>query len=399
MNDPTRSASESGAPPPHRPQPSAADVLDAINTNNNNTGSAIQTLTNTMTTFLTALQPLLAFTAVAASNSTPAPTPASPTPTPAPTRESRLPPGIKPPTPKEYSGNMKDALTWTTATEATLAFANWDMNAPQVVQYAASFLTGRALRWWHGCCNTATASSSPLAASGGFSNWSEFATALVNALGEFRPRDRARDRLYNLRQTSSVHKYTEEFSDLAKRLPNSHWEDLSYFYFKGLKSDVQKLMVGRYDDDATWSDLAALAAHCDDITYNSRSRPRSTPGSYPANPPSSSTATPMDLGNINASTSRRSPSVSRSATSRSPSPAPRSSSFASASASTAPRSGTPARRRPPPLTPEIRAQCLKEGRCFRCREKGHTSDKCTAFKSFPPSSRGSSRSTSPARKN
>jgi hypothetical protein len=36
----------------------------------------------------------------------------------------------------------------------------------------------------------------------------------------------------------------------------------------------------------------------------------------------------------------------------------------------------------PKLTPELRAQCIKEGRCFKCREQGHLSGECR--KVFPP---------------
>ena len=290
MHDPR---SGSSAPGDAR-QPTAADVLDTINASNANTANAIQTLTITMTNFLAALQPFIAFSVVASSPPT-----SSPTSAPA---QSPLPPGIKPPTPKQYSGNMKDALTWTTATAATLAFANWDMHAPQVVQYAASFLTGRALRWWHGCCNTALASSSPLAASGGFANWSEFATALTTALGESHPRDRARDRLFNLRQTSSVNKYNEQFSDLAQRLPNTHWEDLSYLYRMGLQPAIRELMLGRYSDTDTWSQLAKLAATCDttpstlpSVTFPAPLPPTLPPPLPPLTTPTTLTTCPRPL--------------------------------------------------------------------------------------------------------
>ena len=168
------------APPADRP-PTAAEVIEVIKTTNAKTSNAIHTLTTTMNNFLAALQPLLAFVAVSATNPTAAVNSVA-----SPTRESPFPPGIKPPTPKQYSGNMKEAITWqaiaTTATAATLTFANWDMHTPQVVQYASTFLTGHALRWWQGCCNTALASYSPLAASGGFAYWSELSTALTTAL-------------------------------------------------------------------------------------------------------------------------------------------------------------------------------------------------------------------------
>ena len=34
----------------------------------------------------------------------------------------------------------------------------------------------------------------------------------------------------------------------------------------------------------------------------------------------------------------------------------------------------------PKLTPEEREKCIREGRCFKCREKGHNSNNCQKFK-------------------
>ena len=76
----------------------------------------------------------------------------------------------------------------------------------------------------------------------------------------------------------------------------------------------------------------------------------------------------MDLGNVNSSSSRHK--------------------------STDIHSSAPARLRPPPLTPELRDLCMREGRCFRCREKGHTSSQCTAFVNFEDSWASTSASSS-----
>ena len=91
--------------------------------------------------------------------------------------------------------------------------------------------------------------------------------------------------------------------------------------------------------------------------------PTSAPTSDYSDMPSTSDPTPMDLGNVNSSSSCH-------------------------------RSSAPARRRPPPLTPEIRDQCIREGRCFRCREQGHSSHECTAFVNFDDSWASASSSSS-----
>ena len=41
-------------------------------------------------------------------------------------------------------------------------------------------------------------------------------------------------------------------------------------------------------------------------------------------------------------------------------------------------------KRPKKLTPEERDKCFKEGRCLRCREKGHMAASCTTYTNLPP---------------
>ena len=36
------------------------------------------------------------------------------------------------------------------------------------------------------------------------------------------------------------------------------------------------------------------------------------------------------------------------------------------------------------LTPEERDKCFKEGRCLRCRKKGHMAASCTTYTNLPP---------------
>ena len=40
--------------------------------------------------------------------------------------------------------------------------------------------------------------------------------------------------------------------------------------------------------------------------------------------------------------------------------------------------------RPKKLTPEEWDKCLKEGRCLRCRKKGHMAASCTTYTNLPP---------------
>ena len=40
--------------------------------------------------------------------------------------------------------------------------------------------------------------------------------------------------------------------------------------------------------------------------------------------------------------------------------------------------------KPKKLTPEERDKCFKEGRCLRCRKKGHMATSCTTYTNLPP---------------
>ena len=42
------------------------------------------------------------------------------------------------------------------------------------------------------------------------------------------------------------------------------------------------------------------------------------------------------------------------------------------------------KEQPQKLTPEERNKCFKEGRCLRCRQKGHMASACTTYTTAPP---------------
>jgi hypothetical protein len=332
-----------------------------------NVEGAFGQLGNTLTTILTLLNTLVLNSSVNATANASATAPAP--------MPHVLPPGVKPPTPDSFDAAQRPLVaTWLTTTEATLRLAGHNLNAPDTILYVSSFLRRRAADWYTMRCSGCT--NEHLKPYGGFSTWAEFAHAFLHDLGEDQPRDRARERLIALRQTTSVLNYGERFVNAIKFLPDMHWEDQRFYYLRGLKPGIQQMLAGKYADQDRWPALHEQAMKCDNFRVPGLNPRSFSPSSYSTSAASSS-STPMDLGNVNAHGRPKSPTQ---------------------------RPSTPCRLKP--LTPEEREDLRRKNACFRCRQAGHTSATCpvysqppynqTKFKSGPPS-RKSSRSPSPAR--
>lgn len=330
------------------------------------TARAFNEVQVTLSSLVTLMNTLLAShavvaTAPAASASTAAPVPSSAT-----DQVHRLPPGVKAPTPEPFDAKDKRLVpAWLSVTESALRLAGHAMDSG-TIHYVSAFLKGRAADWFK---LKRAAAPDNLKASGGFTSWSDFASVFEKELGDAKPRDKARERLTALRQVTSVLSYGEKFVDAISKLPDMFWEDIRFFYLRGLKPEIQQMMAGKYDDTARWDDLHALAMQCDSIR---------APG-FPCSDNASrltfasrNHATPMDLGNMQSSSSR---SQSPSRPNLRPSSPHRPSSTA---------------HKLLPLTDAEREELRRKGACFRCRQVGHTSHNCPKYKT-------PSRTVSPAR--
>lgn len=292
---------------------------------------------------------------------------------------SKLPPGVKPPVPTTFDGAKKEEVTtWLSQTRATLQLANFRMDA-STVAYAASFLTGRAAKWWKTCVATAP---DHLKASGGFDTFEEFANKMKSSIGVPAPETKAREQLFKLRQLTSVVDYGEKFVDIIKELPNRDWRDLRFDYLHGLKLDIQEMLTGKIDDDTPWEEIHELARQCDELRMQQRTSRFHHP-KFPSTPRSG--PTPMDLDNLNVKTPSRPASPASTSRHRATTPPPRRPSMLLS---------TSAKLKP--LTPETREECRVKNLCFRCRQPGHISTNCPKKDNLRP---GFSRNVSPARKN
>ena len=270
---------------------------------------------------------------------------------------SNLPKAAKAPVIENYNGSVKLLRPWLNRTRGILIMLGFDLNQPFTVVYAASFLTGPAQSWY----NSEADRAKTYKESAGFATFDDFASALSAKMGDPDPESKARDRLANLRQTTSVKAYADDFHRIITHLPNRHPDDLCHDFKRGLKPRIRELLVGRITPNMTWHDIRDLAYQMDDAVMshrNVRDHSRTFSSEHRDNRPDD----PMDLGNVTTSRGR---SLSRSQSpSRYPTPG-RSNTSSSTS-------------RIPKLTPEIRAHLMANNGCFRCRKEnaGHTAINC-----------------------
>lgn len=221
-------------------------------------------------------------------------------------------------------------------------------------------------------------------------SWTEFRSAF---LFRFSPSDTsriARLKLHTVEQRSSVADYNAAFFNQMELIHDMSAADQVMQYILGLKQNIRN-DVDR-ENPTTLTDAMHLAQRDDTRMYNlnrythNHMKSRSGYGGGRSNNSYQQTS-PMELGSmdsedtygeeeqkydveldqLNAFMRRNGPS--RPSNSR---PTPPSS------------SGAPLTK----LTPEEREKCVREGRCFRCRQTGHQSRECPKY---PSSSTGGSR--------
>ena len=248
---------------------------------------------------------------------------------------------FRPANPPEVNG-PKDVETFLTQMRTFLYLSEINPTSQTAVAVASQFLRGDTASWF--------ASKQKLYndIAGGFGTFNDFAAGLRIATGIRDPVKTARENLANARHRTSVAKYREDFSKWQAYLPVE--SSTAHAFYRGLKDDIRLLLVGKcsYTVDS-WERIADLAEEMDREKFHARGTTSYRPSATPSGP------VPMDLGVVEAKTSYP--------RSRSSSPAPRPSTPGS----------RPALKR---LTDADRDQLRKEGRCFKCREKGHVSADC-----------------------
>lgn len=192
----------------------------------------------------------------------------------------------------------------------------------ETLQISVSYLEGAAHEWWIAYQNSPEGHL--------VTNWVQLIPALRNRFETLNKTKIARDKLAKWKQVKDVASFNDDFLKIILDIPNISMEEQLDRYSRGLKPHIWKELCTRDYENLT--DAMRDAERVE--SAHKRLGPRGTgkPPFVPRNPGSGKLdgPTPMDIGNLQIKK----------------------------------------------LTPAERDLCRKEGRCFRCREKGHVAVKC-----------------------
>jgi hypothetical protein len=214
--------------------------------------------------------------------------------------------------------------------------------------FAVSYLSGPAREWY-----SSFSQENRIKAS-------NFETLAEMILARYRPVDAARTariKLTSLRQTTSVDAYNTLFIQTIQLITNMSFDDQLHHYRNGLKPQIlEKVILMEF---SSLNEVMNAAARLDHLMYAMKrtSNDYSNANRYGigmygnGNRNGTNASTPMEVNNVNAgmftdSQMEHDGDISVNAV------------------------------RFQKLTPAERQQLMKEGRCFRCRERGHMSNAC-----------------------
>lgn len=250
--------------------------------------------------------------------------------------------------PPDYSGNLHghSPKAWLFKINAYFAAAGIFTTDLAKISFATYYLSGAALAWWRNLEGLPDTDPRKPA------TWATFQSALIASFEEANPVETARDRLASLQQRTSVRQYSMLLRNTALEIPGITSEELKDRFIRGLKKEVRQEV--RMKAPATFEEAVVLAERWDSLRYSSYKQAATSSSFLGKNQSHSHShshngTAPMDLGAV----------------------------------TTAPRNSNP-RNQPSgskqplggKLTPELRQQLIKEGRCFYCRETGHVALEC-----------------------
>lgn len=203
---------------------------------------------------------------------------------------------LKLPKPPETNGTSPSAINWCYKMETYLQAQNVDLNLPNAVTYAASFLKDSALNWWLRYQQEVAAGKRQA-----FANWAVFKQEFIDTFTPVKPDYDARHKLDRLNQTRSVFDYASQFNKLMLELPKMDEADRVHFFIRGLKPEVR--MHVALHKPATLHDAVELAIQADSLLW-SMHKGRKLPSFAPRpnftsqKQPTDSGPTPMELGSM-----------------------------------------------------------------------------------------------------
>ena len=196
-----------------------------------------------------------------------------------------------------------------------------DPNDPRALAIAVSYLHGTAHEWWLGFKDSEEGRQ--------ITTWAQLQDALIRRFETLNKIKIARDKLARWKQIKDISSFNEDFQKILLDIPNITVEEQIDRYARGLKPYIWKELCTK--EYANLSDFMRDAERVESAHKRyARPSPRPSASTTFTAPSRTSEPVPMDIGNV---------SLKK-------------------------------------LTPAEREMCRKEGRCFRCREKGHMANKC-----------------------
>ena len=235
--------------------------------------------------------------------------------------------------PCNYSGKGS-VVSWTTQ---MTNYVNEEAD-DDALAIAVSYLDGAAHEWWIVYSQTIEGRS--------IDTWEGLKTALIRRFDTLNKGKIARDKLAKGRQVKDIASFNEDFLRIILDIPDISTSEQIDRYTRGLKPYIWREMCTKDYNDLTHAmrDAERIEAACRRTKHAESYFAQHSPTSDTVPPPKiieavriptfagqeNSEPVPMEIGNL----------------------------------------------RLKKLTPQEREQCRKEGRCFRCRQKGHNAIKC-----------------------
>jgi hypothetical protein len=110
------------------------------------------------------------------------------------------------------------------------------MDNNQCINYAAMLLSGPAQTWWN---HLEWINKAP-------SKWENMQTEIYERFWPINEERTAIDRIYSLKQYTTVDSYVSTFNDLAIKIPNMGKAEAFRLFMKGLKPEIQNEMEKWY---------------------------------------------------------------------------------------------------------------------------------------------------------
>jgi hypothetical protein len=246
--------------------------------------------------------------------------------------------------PEHFTGDYKsNPETWLTTMYEFMLLTNIPHHL--FVSFAVTYLREQARVWWSSLTNEVRIENQ---------YWDAFTKLLLR---KYRPVDQSRTsriQLQTLKQISSVSSYNNVFSTIMQNIHDMSTADQLHHYLHGLKENIQiRLVTEEFDDVHT---AMNAAARVDSLLY--RKNPIVNTNHYNngrRNNFGTGTSVAMAVNNIDVDVEPQENEMNEE------------SEIVGVNA---------AYVRFTKLTDEQRAQCRREGRCFKCRNKGHMANTC-----------------------